>query len=234
MSIPTRRPCTCPSPKSCSTRRINASGQRRRREVLNEQCWSSAFRFFRRPAQGSKRTPARLRAKLLGCAQDLLDLRSDLVPTADYPAHPLRFIFRAGSGVLEHDPKRTREQVRTRNQRLAALRTFYRYLAVHHPEMLAEAERVEAIPTKRTPPPETRYLERDEIDKLFQSLPKRGPLVLRDRALLMLLYNTGARVQEVADLRVADVAWRARYACGSTVKETSGEAVPFGQRPCMH
>ncbi|HZT68254.1 MAG TPA: tyrosine-type recombinase/integrase [Terriglobia bacterium] len=100
--------------------------------------------------------------------------------------------------------------------------------------MLAEAERVEAIPTKRTPPPETRYLERDEIDKLFQSLPKRGPLVLRDRALLMLLYNTGARVQEVADLRVADVAWRARYACGSTVKETSGEAVPFGQRPCMH
>lgn len=96
-------------------------------------------------------------------------------------------------------------QVRTRNQRLAALRTFYRYLAVHQPEMLAEAQRVEAIPTKRTPPPETHYMERDEIDRLFQSLPKRGSLVRRDRALLMLLYNTGARVQEVADLRVADV-----------------------------
>src|SRR5439155_12089416 len=41
-------------------------------------------------------------------------------------------------------------QVATRNQRLAALHTFYRYLALHHPEMLAEAERVEAIPTKRT------------------------------------------------------------------------------------
>jgi hypothetical protein len=37
--------------------------------------------------------------------------------------------------------------------RLAALDTFYRYLAVHHPEMLAEAERVEAIPSKRTSPP---------------------------------------------------------------------------------
>src|SRR6266702_5748370 len=58
-------------------------------------------------------------------------------------------------------------QVRTRNQRLAALRTFYRYLAVHHPEMLAEAERVEAIPTKRTSPPETIYLERDEMEALF-------------------------------------------------------------------
>src|SRR5207249_10595246 len=96
-------------------------------------------------------------------------------------------------------------QVRTRNQRLAALRTFYRYLAVHHPEVLAEAERVEAIPTKRTPPPETRYLERDEIEKLFKTLPKQGSLALRDRALLMLLYNSGARAQEIADLRVGDV-----------------------------
>ena len=92
-----------------------------------------------------------------------------------------------------------------RPARLAALRTFYRYLAVHHSEMLAEAERVEAIPTKRTPPPETRYLERDEIDKLFTTLPKEGSLALRDRALLMLLYNSGARAQEIADLRVGDV-----------------------------
>lgn len=94
---------------------------------------------------------------------------------------------------------------RTRNQRLAALHTFYRYLAIHHPEMLAEAERVEAIPSKRTQAPETLYLERDEIDALFKALPKQGALALRDRALLMLLYNTGARAQEIADLRVGDV-----------------------------
>jgi len=48
-----------------------------------------------------------------------------------------------------------RNHVATRNQRLAALHTFYRYLAVHHPEMLAEAERVEAIPSKRCPAPKT-------------------------------------------------------------------------------
>ena len=98
-----------------------------------------------------------------------------------------------------------RNQISTRNQRLAALRTFYRYLAVRHVEMLAEAERVEAIPTKRTPPPETHYLERNEINKLFTMLPKQGSLALRDRALLMLLYNSGARAQEIADLRVGDV-----------------------------
>jgi len=96
-------------------------------------------------------------------------------------------------------------KVSTRNQRLAALRTFYRYLGAYQPEMLGEAERVEAIPTKRASPPETIYLERDEIEVLFRALPRQGCLALRDRALLMLLYNTGARVQEIADLRVGDV-----------------------------
>jgi site-specific recombinase XerD len=93
----------------------------------------------------------------------------------------------------------------TRNQRLAALHTFYRFVATHHCEMLVEAERVEAIPYKRASPAPTHYLELEEIDRLFQMLATRGGLALRDRALLMLLYNTGARVQEVADLRVGDV-----------------------------
>ena len=96
-------------------------------------------------------------------------------------------------------------RVSTRNQRLAALHTFYRYLALQNPEILAEAQRVEAIPVKRTAPPQTYYLEHEEIEKLFKSLPRQGTLALRDRALFMLLYNTGARVQEIADLRVVDV-----------------------------
>jgi len=96
-------------------------------------------------------------------------------------------------------------QARTRNQRLAALRTFYRHLAVYHPEMLAEAQRVEAIPTKRGSAARTVYLERDEMETLFRELPRNGSLALRDRALLMFLYNTGARVQEAADVRLTDV-----------------------------
>lgn len=55
---------------------------------------------------------------------------------------------------------------------------------------------------KRVAPPETRFLERDEIEGLFAGLSDNGPLGLRDRTLLLFLYNTGARVQEVADLRV--------------------------------
>jgi integrase/recombinase XerD len=95
--------------------------------------------------------------------------------------------------------------VHTRNQRLAALRTFFEYLGYRLPEALQEAERVAAIPTKRTSPSETYFLERDEIELIFSHLPSQGKHALRDRTLLTLLYNTGARVQEIAELKVANL-----------------------------
>jgi len=101
---------------------------------------------------------------------------------------------------LRHLEEERGNCVRTRNQRLAALRTFFCYLASRVPEMLAEAERVAQIPVKRTPPPETHFLERDEVEALFAALPEAGCRSLRDRALLLFLYNTGARVQEAAEL----------------------------------
>jgi integrase/recombinase XerD len=90
----------------------------------------------------------------------------------------------------------------TRNQRLAALHCLFDYLARRAPDMLANGQQVAAIPVKRAAPPETRFLERDEIEDLLRHLPREGPLALRDRALVLFLYNTGARAQEVADLRV--------------------------------
>src|SRR5581483_8372805 len=55
---------------------------------------------------------------------------------------------------------------------------------------------------KRTSLPDTHYLEREEMAALFRSLPRDGRLALRDQTLFLFLYNTGARVQEAADLRV--------------------------------
>jgi integrase/recombinase XerD len=92
--------------------------------------------------------------------------------------------------------------IRTRNQRLAAIHTLFEYIATRSPEMLMTCQQVAAIPSKRVPPPETRFLERDEIQQLLRGLPSRGRLALRDRALILFLYNTGARAQEAADLRV--------------------------------
>lgn len=105
-------------------------------------------------------------------------------------------------GFLRHLEQDRGNHARTRNQRLAALRALFEYIATRAPEMLAVCQQVAAIPTKRVPPPETRFLERDEVQQLLQCLPDGGRLALRDRALLLFLYNTGARVQEAADLRV--------------------------------
>lgn len=104
---------------------------------------------------------------------------------------------------LRHLEQKRANSVRTRNQRRAALNTFFAYLALRAPEMLATCQQIAAIPVKRTPQPPTHYLEREEMVALFRSMPREGHFALRDRTLLLFLYNTGARVQEVADLRVA-------------------------------
>ena len=104
-------------------------------------------------------------------------------------------------GFLRYLEEDRGNHARTRNQRLAVLHGLFEYIATRAPEMLAVCQQVAAIPTKRVAPPETRFLERDEVVGLLQSLPSTGRLALRDRALLLFLYNTGARVQEAADLR---------------------------------
>jgi site-specific recombinase XerD len=95
-----------------------------------------------------------------------------------------------------------RNSAHTRNQRLAALRAWFAYLASRVPEMLDVGRRVAEIRTVRATPCETSCMSRDQIAMLFARLPTRGPLALRDRVLLLTLYNTGAHAQEIADLRV--------------------------------
>jgi len=107
---------------------------------------------------------------------------------------------------LRHMEHERHNRVPTRNQRLAALRTFFEYLGHRAPEALHICQQVAVIPTKRTPLPETHFLDRDQVQSLFASLSDSGRLARRDRALLLFLYNTGARVQEVADLRIEHLA----------------------------
>jgi site-specific recombinase XerD len=95
--------------------------------------------------------------------------------------------------------------IRSRNQRLVALKALFNFAASRAPEQWAQAERIRAIPMKRVQPPQTVFLDRDEIEMVFASLPTAGTLALRDRTLLLFLYNTGARVQEVADLRMGNL-----------------------------
>lgn len=106
---------------------------------------------------------------------------------------------------LTHLETERGNHIRSRNQRLAMLHTFFAFAVGQEPTLLREAERVAAIPRKRTQPPATRYLERDQIEGLFAEFPANGRLALRDRALLLFLYNTGARATEVVGLTVGQL-----------------------------
>jgi site-specific recombinase XerD len=109
------------------------------------------------------------------------------------------------SRFLNSLEERRGNKAQSRNQRLAAIRTFFEYVGQRLPERLGQAQRIVAIQRKRAPLPETIFLERDEIDSTLAAVPIDKQSSLRDRTLMLFLYNTGARVQEVADLRASDI-----------------------------
>jgi len=113
--------------------------------------------------------------------------------------------FERVQSYLRHLEEERHNRPRTRNHHLAILHSFCDYLATRVPEMIVACERIAAIPMKRFAVPETSYLEADQIAPLFRDLPLHGFHAVRDRALLLFLYNTGARVTEVAELRVENL-----------------------------
>lgn len=108
-------------------------------------------------------------------------------------------------GFLKYLEAERHNHIRSRNQRLSVLKVFFNYLGTQIPELLVEAERVMAIPIKRTPPAETVFMLPEQVNALFNHLSTKGRFALRDLTLLLFLYNTGARVQEAADLRIANL-----------------------------
>lgn len=95
--------------------------------------------------------------------------------------------------------------VSTRNNRLAAIHSFFRYVAGSAPDHLELAQRILAIPFKRTGTRRVEYFEFDEFKAILDGIDLTMPSGHRDHALLVYMFNTGARVQEVGDLRASDL-----------------------------
>jgi site-specific recombinase XerD len=109
-------------------------------------------------------------------------------------------------GFLAHIEQQRHCGVATRNQRLAALRSLFRFIGRHVPELVDHATQIQAIPLRRAPPPTMPYLEKMEIDAVL-AVPDRGTSQgRRDYALLLFLYNVGARAAETANLTVGMLA----------------------------
>jgi site-specific recombinase XerD len=95
--------------------------------------------------------------------------------------------------------------VATRNQRMAALHAFARYLETVVPERLHQWQQILAMPRKRQPQAVMHYLTLDGLRAILDGPNRATRAGRRDLVLLSVLYDTGARVQELADLRAQDV-----------------------------
>jgi len=93
--------------------------------------------------------------------------------------------------------------IRSRNQRLAALRSFFEFVARTEPRHAEICRQIACLPIKRTTRGPVDYLEMDEIKEIFDQIDPDRPQGLRDYALLLFLYNAGARVDEASQLRLS-------------------------------
>jgi site-specific recombinase XerD len=109
------------------------------------------------------------------------------------------------TAFLNHLETQRHNSVRTRNARLAAIRSFFRYIALSEPAHSATIQRVLAIPQKRFEKHLVCFLRRDETQALLNVPDQRSWLGRRDHALIRLLIETGLRVSELIGLRCEDV-----------------------------
>jgi site-specific recombinase XerD len=94
---------------------------------------------------------------------------------------------------------------RTRNHRLAALHAFFRYVQAEEPAHLLQCQKIIALPQQRHARSTVTYLSKQELAEILAQPNLRTAEGRRDAVLLSLLYDTGARVQELIDLSVGDV-----------------------------
>lgn len=108
-------------------------------------------------------------------------------------------------GFLAHVEAERHNTVRTRNARLAAIRAFARYVAAQCPPALLLVQQILAIPMKRFDKPLLGFLSRNEVQALVDAPDTTTWYGRRDRVLLKMLYNTGARVSELIGIHVDDL-----------------------------
>jgi integrase/recombinase XerD len=108
-------------------------------------------------------------------------------------------------GFLDHLETGRRNCIRSRNARLAAIHAFYRYVCLQHPQALRLAQQILAIPLKRFEKPLLGFLSTEEMKALLTAPDGSTWAGQRDRTMFALLYNTGARVSELINIRVQDV-----------------------------
>jgi len=95
--------------------------------------------------------------------------------------------------------------ITTRNQRLAAIHAFFNYLQAENVDFMLQCKQILSLPFKKHPRTLVHHLEENELKAILQAPDTSTSGGRRDLALLCLLYDTGARVQEIKDLMIGDI-----------------------------
>jgi site-specific recombinase XerD len=111
------------------------------------------------------------------------------------------------SNFLDHLERERGNSVRSRNVRLAALHSFFRYVAMNEPAHLLHCQRVLAIPNKRYERKPVGFLDEDDVAALLKMPDLTTWIGRRDRALLLVAVQTGLRVSELIGLRHEDISF---------------------------
>ena len=130
------------------------------------------------------------------------------------------------SGFLAHLEQVRSCSIATRNQRLATLHAFARFTAECSPEYVEWCAQMRRIPFKRAWRSPVPYLEKDEIDELLRTPDRATEHGQRDYALLLFLYNSGARATEATKIAIDDLTWDAT-GTGSVKIHGKGRKVRF-------
>lgn len=117
--------------------------------------------------------------------------------------------------------------ISTRNQRLAALHSFFRYVQAEEPAGMFHFQKVTAIPIKKVKRTVVEYLNPEAMKLLLEQPDKHTPKGRRDLTLISVLYDSGARVQELIDMRVCDVTLHVPAVLTLTGKGNKSRRVPL-------
>jgi len=117
--------------------------------------------------------------------------------------------------------------IATRNQRLAALRAFAQYARSQHPSYLLESQKITDTKGKKSPTPSMVHLSSDDVESILKQPDVTTKYGRRDMVLLSLMYDSGARVQEICDLRVRDIRLRKPPTVALTGKGNKTRYVPL-------
>jgi integrase/recombinase XerD len=135
---------------------------------------------------------------------------------------------------LDHLERDRKNSPSTRNQRLAAIKSFLHYAARETPETMLQNEQIQAIRSKKTdhkPPPS---LTVEQVRAILDSIDTAPLIGLRDKALIQVLYNTGARVQEIADLHIGDLRFENPATVTLTGKGRKTRTIPLWEETIQH